>query len=203
MRIAEYIASFERDLPSLDPASPPWRLTATMPAVIVDLSALLDCAVYREADGVFIHRGATIEPGAILKPPAIVSDGCFIGATAYLRGGIFLDSAVTVGPGSEVKSSIIMGGSVLSHLNFVGDSLGGAGVNLEAGAIVANHFNERRDKEVIVYLNGKQIRTGVTKFGRVIGDRARIGANAVLSPGTILPPDAVVGRLALVDQSLR
>ncbi|MFZ5789309.1 MAG: hypothetical protein ACOY3L_01285 [Pseudomonadota bacterium] len=34
-----------------------------------------------------------------------------------------------------------------------------------------------------------------------MGDRCRIGANAVLSPGTILAPDSVVGRLTLVDQA--
>jgi acetyltransferase-like isoleucine patch superfamily enzyme len=38
------------------------------------------------------------------------------------------------------------------------------------------------------------------KFGALIGDHCRIGANAVLSPGTILKPGTVVPRLALVDQ---
>jgi len=34
----------------------------------------------------------------------------------------------------------------------------------------------------------------------LIGDHSRIGANAVLSPGTILAPHTVVARLELVDQ---
>jgi bifunctional N-acetylglucosamine-1-phosphate-uridyltransferase/glucosamine-1-phosphate-acetyltransferase GlmU-like protein len=29
----------------------------------------------------------------------------------------------------------------LAHLNYAGDSLIGASVNLEAGAVLANHFN--------------------------------------------------------------
>jgi acetyltransferase-like isoleucine patch superfamily enzyme len=86
-------------------------------------------------------------------------------------------------------------------LNFVGDSIIGSDVNLEAGAVVANHFNERPKQEIVLHVGGRSIRTGVVKFGALIGDHSRVGANAVLSPGTVLPPKAVVGRLTLVNQS--
>ena len=91
--------------------------------------------------------------------------------------------------------------STLAHLNFVGDSIKGADVNVEAGAVVANHYNERRNREIRVYIRGQEIRSGVEKFGAVIGDHCRLGANAVLSPGTVLEPNAVVSRLALVNQA--
>lgn len=38
------------------------------------------------------------------------------------------------------------------------------------------------------------------KFGSLVGDECRIGANAVLSPGTLLTPKTVVRRLELVEQ---
>ncbi|MBO5563850.1 MAG: hypothetical protein J5939_09090 [Bacteroidales bacterium] len=38
------------------------------------------------------------------------------------------------------------------------------------------------------------------KFGSLVGDGCRIGANAVLSPGTILPPKTIVKRLQLIEQ---
>jgi acetyltransferase-like isoleucine patch superfamily enzyme len=85
-------------------------------------------------------------------------------------------------------------------LNFVGDSIIGSDVNLEAGAVVANHFNERPKQEIVLHVGGGNIRTGVVKFGALIGDHSRVGANAVLSPGTVLAPKSVVGRLKLVDQ---
>jgi NDP-sugar pyrophosphorylase family protein len=134
-----------------------------------------------------IHPDAVIEPGAVIKPPVVIGAGCFVAAHAYLRGGVVLGDGVTVGPGVEVKSSLIGPGSALAHFNFVGDSILGVDVNLEAGAVIANHWNERA-------------RTGRMKFGALVGDYCRIGANAVLSPGTILEPGAVVPRLALVDQ---
>lgn len=47
---------------------------------------------------------------------------------------------------------------------------------------------------------GQGIRTGVVKFGALIGDHSLVGANAVLSPGTVLAPHTVVARLGLIDQ---
>ncbi len=155
---------------------------------------------YAVHNGVAIHREARIEEHVIIKGPAIIGPGCFIGAHAYLRGGVFLDQKVSVGPGCEIKTSIILSGSALAHFNFVGDSLVGSGVNMEAGSIIANHYNERTDKQITVRLQEQNMPTGVTKFGALVGDDTRIGANAVLSPGTILPVGSIVKRLELVEQ---
>jgi hypothetical protein len=77
----------------------------------------------------------------------------------------------------------------------------GSLVNLEAGAVIANHYNERTDRLIKVTLEGKTYHTGVDKFGALVGDESKIGANAVLSPGTILPGKSNVKRLELIDQS--
>ena len=124
-----------------------------------------------------------------------------LAATAYLRGGVFLDRGVTIGPACELKSTIVFDCSSLAHLSFVGDSLVGSDVNLEAGVVVANHWNERPAQAIIVCVGGQTIQTGVVTFGALIGDHSRVGANAVLSPGTVLAPHTVVARLGLVDQS--
>ncbi len=126
--------------------------------------------------------------------------GCFVAATAYLRGGVFLDQGCIVGPAAELKSSFMFRGAKLAHLNFVGDSILGGGVNVEAGAMIANYRNELADKTIRILWDGRVLETGVGKFGALVGDGVRIGANAVLAPGTILTPHAVVPRLALVEQ---
>ena len=76
----------------------------------------------------------------------------------------------------------------------------GQDVNIEAGAILANHYNERADDTVYVRHRGERICTGLHKFGSVVGDSCRIGANAVLSPGTLLMPHTIVRRLELIEQ---
>lgn len=75
----------------------------------------------------------------------------------------------------------------------------GRGVNLEAGSIVANYRNERDDKEVQVRIDGQLQRTGCDKFGALLGDQCRVGANGVLAPGAVLGSGRVVGRGQLFD----
>ncbi len=200
MNIGDYVASFQARFPFLDRTTLPWEVTTELPAIIERLAAAADASDLQHVDGVLIHRGATVEAGAIVKPPALLSDGCFVAAGAYLRGGVFLDTDVRIGPGCEVKTSVVMSGSVLAHFNFVGDSIIGADVNLEAGAVVANHHNDRDDKEVRVRVAGVELASGLHKFGAMIGDHCRLGANSVLAPGTVLAPRTVIPRLALIDQ---
>lgn len=155
---------------------------------------------YRLGDGLAVHGSAVIESGAVLKPPVIVGPGCFIAAQAYLRGGVWLEEACTIGPGCEVKSSLLFRGARLAHFNYVGDSVLGEEVNLEAGAVIANHRNEAPDLPLILHMAGETILLGPRKFGALVGDHTRIGANAVIAPGAVLQPRTIVPRLGLVDQ---
>ena len=177
----------------------PWLIPLSLSAILEEMIIKLDNS-YTVKDGIAVHHTATVEIGVVLKAPVIVSEGCFIGANAYLRGGVYLGNGSTVGTSCEVKASIIMQNSSVAHFNFIGDSIIGSNVNLEAGSIVANHFNERSDKQIRVMLNGKAIDTGVKKFGALVDDNFKIGANAVLSPGTILAKNTVVKHMELVEQ---
>jgi len=200
LRIQDYIASFPLTFPFLDPAIEPWKLTTDLSHFVERFTASVDLSGFEKAAGILVHQEATIERGAMIKPPAIISAACFIASTAYLRGGVVLDRGVIIGPACELKSTIVMASSRVAHLSFVGDSLIGSDVNIEAGVVVANHFNELREQEVTVRVGGQAVRTGVATFGALIGDHSRLGANVVLSPGTILPPHSVVARLELVHQ---
>jgi bifunctional N-acetylglucosamine-1-phosphate-uridyltransferase/glucosamine-1-phosphate-acetyltransferase GlmU-like protein len=152
-------------------------------------------------NGIAIHQTAVIESNVILKAPIIISENCFIGANAYLRGGVFLGKSAKIGTACEIKTSLIFSESAIAHFNFIGDSLIGSQVNFEAGSITANHFNERTDKQIVIHYQGQKIPTQSEKFGALVGDYSKIGANAVLSPGTILEPYSIVKRLELVEQN--
>lgn len=150
------------------------------------------------ADGV-AHSSAIISPHAYIEGPVFIGPYCEIGPGAQLREGVWLEKGVTLGSNCEVKASFVFAGSRIAHLNYVGNSFLGEDVNLEAGAVLANHWNER-DGELIFLRTpgGERIQTGVAKFGAILGDGARIGANAVTSPGTVLAKKAVVDRLELI-----
>ncbi|WNJ82524.1 LpxA family transferase [Pseudomonas canadensis] len=199
IRLTDYIApiSDSRLAPWADLA--PWALVSQAPAIVRQLLAELPADEYVIQDEIAIHRTATIEAGALLKPPLIIGAHCFVASGSLLRGGCWLDEHCIIGPGAELKTSFVFSGSKLAHFNFVGDSVLGQGINLEAGSIVANYRNERDDKEVQVRVGGVLQRTGCDKFGGLLGDQCRIGANAVLAPGAVLKPASVVGRGQVFD----
>ena len=180
----------------------PWALVAEAPEIVRALLQTLSVADYAVEGDIAVHRTATVEPGAVLKGPLIVGPRGFIAAGAYLRGGNWLDADCLVGPGSELKTSFLFAGTRLAHFNFVGESVLGSGVNLEAGSIVCNYRNERPGTSVRVRIEGVLHDTGVTKFGALVGDGCRIGANAVIAPGAILHAGQVVQRASLLDQEL-
>ncbi|MBS1117483.1 MAG: LpxA family transferase [candidate division NC10 bacterium] len=200
LSVPAYIAEAFVRCPPLTDYATPWDMCAHAAEVVRAVLRTLD-AEFAVAGEVAVHRTAVVEAGAVIRGPAVVSAGCVVGAHVFLRGGVFLDRDVRVGPSCEVKASFVFQGAALAHLNYVGDSLIGARVNLEAGAVLANRFNEREDKRIAVVAGGRLVPTGVEKFGAVVGDDSCIGANAVTTPGTLLPPRSIVRRLELVDQA--
>lgn len=197
-----YIASLTRSALARWNDLLPWELTAQSSGVVRALLAELPVHDFVLSDEVAIHRTAVVEPGAVLKGPLILGAGCFVAAGAYLRGGNWVAENCIIGPGAELKSSFVFAGTKLAHFNFVGDSVLGENVNLEAGSIICNFRNEREEKEVFVRLASGLHRTGVEKFGALVGDNSRIGANAVVAPGALLLPGTVVRRTELFDQEV-
>jgi NDP-sugar pyrophosphorylase family protein len=196
--ITEHIKRFADEFPELVELVP-WEIPSILGAYIRQRITTLGND-YSTSNEIAIHKSAIVEGPVTLKGPVIIGPHCFVAANAYLRGGVILSEKVSVGPGCEIKTTIILRGSALAHFNFIGDSVVGSNVNFEAGSVVANHFNERDDKHIQVRIGDRVIDTGCIKFGALIGDRCKIGANAVLSPGTMLFPNTIVKRLELVQQ---
>lgn len=148
---------------------------------------------YGGMKNVFLDEGTVISEGAKIIGPSIIGKNCIIGHGSLLRGSCLLGDNVHIGHGVEIKNSIVLNGSTIAHLNYVGDSIIGSGVNIAAGAIIANF---RLDKRSI--LVNKMIDSGLKKFGAIVGDGSSVGANAVLNPGTILGRRNVVYPLVSV-----
>lgn len=199
IRISDYIqcAKFSAIAEWVDLA--PWELISNARKRVESMLAHLPLDEYKIVDQIAIHCTAVIEAGAMLKGPLIIGPACFIASGAYLRDGCWLSENCVIGPGVELKSSFIFRETKLAHFNFVGDSILGVGVNLEAGSIVCNFRNERENKDINVRVGLDLQSTGSEKFGALIGDEVRVGANAVLAPGALLLPRTVIHRLSLYD----
>ena len=196
--ISEFVATWPNS-PVFVADIEPWALTESASHVLLRAIDALG-SDYATKDGVAVHASATIEAGAIVKGPAIIGPRAFVAATAYLRGGVFLDANCIVGPACEIKTAFMFANSKVAHLSFVGDSILGSDVNIEAGAIIANYRNEMDDKRIRIFRDGRTIDTGVEKFGALIGDSAKIGANATIAPGALITPGSKIARLSHIDQ---
>jgi len=195
---SDYIARYSIILPDYMNKMP-WQITDDLSEIILEMIGTCG-SDYSVNEGIAVHKSAVIEQNAVLKPPVFIGEHATVGANAYIRGPVLLDRGVHIGAGCEIKQSVIFADTAVAHFNYIGNSIIGSNVNFEAGAVAANHFNERADKIIPVIIDDNIINTGVKKFGSLVGDGCRIGANAVLSPGTILKKGFVVKRLELIAQ---
>lgn len=200
MDLSGFIKDIYRDLPMLSRESLPWEIIDSLEKTIRGLLPTLELKNYSVEDQVAIHETALIEGGVTIKPNTIIGPRCTVKSGSYLRSGVYLVSDVAIGANCEIKQSIIFKNSCAAHLNYIGNSIIGEDVNLEAGSIIANHFNEREDKTIRILLKDNIIETNVVKFGSLVGDHSRIGANSVLNPGTVLNSKSIIPRLTHVDQ---
>lgn len=139
---------------------------------------------------VTIGEGTVIEDGALIVGPAIIGRNCQIRHNAYIRENVIVGDDCVVGNACELKNTLLFNGAQVPHFNYVGDSLLGYKAHLGAGVKVSNL--KLLPGNVTILVDGQKLDTGLRKFGAILGDCAEAGCNAVLNPGTILGPGAMV-----------
>ena len=146
---------------------------------------------------VIIGKGTLVRSGAYIEGPVIIGEDCVIGPNCYIRPFTSVGNRCRVGNGAEIKNSILMDGSKVNHLSYVGDSVLGYGVNIGGGNMMANL---RHDGEnVKSFVKGNCIDTQRRKFGTVIGDNAKTGAGTLVYPGRKIWP----GRTTLPGEHVK
>ncbi|WP_247009520.1 bifunctional sugar-1-phosphate nucleotidylyltransferase/acetyltransferase [Halorientalis litorea] len=169
----------------------PWELLEANEWKLGELDPAIHGDVDPDADlrgPVVVEEGARIEPGVVVEGPALVRSGADVGPNAYIRGATLLGEDVHVGHSVEVKNSVVMAGTNVPHLSYVGDSVLGRNVNLGAGTQVANLRHD--DEAVKLTVKGERVSTGRRKFGVVAGDGAKTAINTSLDAGVTLSPGA-------------
>ena len=139
---------------------------------------------------VFIHPTVKLPPYATIIGPAWIGEGTEIRPGAFIRGNVIVGANCVLGNACEFKNCLLMDGAQVPHFSYVGDSILGNGAHFGAGVICSNL---RLDQKLITVRTPAEVfETGLRKFGAIVGDRAEVGCNAVLNPGTVLGPRALV-----------
>jgi UDP-N-acetylglucosamine diphosphorylase/glucosamine-1-phosphate N-acetyltransferase len=143
-----------------------------------------------------VGAGTRLRSGTYIVGPVLIGANCEIGPHCYLRPATAIGDRCHIGAGVEIKNSIIMRGSKIPHLSYMGDSVIGEGCNLGAGTNVAN----LRFDEAEVAVDGRS--TGRRKMGVVMGDGVKTGVNASILPGTVIGAGAWIGPSALAKGTI-
>jgi NDP-sugar pyrophosphorylase family protein len=139
---------------------------------------------------VWLHPTVKLPAYATLIGPAWIGANTDIRPGAFIRGNVITGEGCVLGNASEFKNCLLLDKVQAPHFNYVGDSILGNGVHLGAGVICSNL---RLDQgEVVLRLPDGAVATGLRKFGAVLGDKAEIGCNSVLNPGTLLGPRSLI-----------
>lgn len=134
---------------------------------------------------VILEEGVVVEPFAVIKGPAWIGAGSVVRSGAYVRENVIAGRGVTLGHSSEFKNCVLFDHCEVPHFNYVGDSLLGFKAHLGAGVILSNVRLDKANIRVRTP-DGVKHDTGLRKFGAIVGDRAEVGCNSVISPGSLL-----------------
>ena len=146
----------------------------------IDSSASISDAAHIIGD-VWIGPRARVFPGAALVGPVYIGPDAIVGNNCLIRDYTVIDLGASIGFSCEVRNSVLMPGSRIGHLAFIGDSILGYEVDIGASVVLSNYRFD--GAEVQVMLRGQLASTYTDKFGAVVGDTAKIGCGAVVLPG--------------------
>ena len=181
----------------------PWELIEVNEDLIGKLKTEIKGTI---EDGAFIHgevfldEGSVIKAGVYIEGNVYIGKNCDIGPNSYIRGNTYFGDNVHVGNAVEIKNSIIMENTNVSHLSYVGDSVIGSNCNIAAGTNISNlRFDNATIKTKI---KNQKIDSGRRKLGAIIGDSVKTGINSSFSPGVKVGHNSTIGSGVLLYEDL-
>lgn len=175
----------------------PWEVLPHIHDMILKIGPTLDPKRYKEIkENVWVAKSATIFESAYLNGPLIIDEEAEIRQCAFIRGNAIVGKRAVVGNSTELKNVILYNNVQVPHYNYVGDSILGFKAHMGAGSITSN---VKSDKTLVSVKSGDEtIKTGLKKFGAMLGDCVEVGCNSVLNPGTVIGRETNVYPLSSV-----
>ena len=163
----------------------PWEALKGISEFIRKIGPTLDTDIYEQkGEEIWVAKSAKVAPTAYLNGPLIIDEDAEIRHCAFIRGSAIVGKGSVVGNSTELKNVIIFNSVQVPHYNYVGDSILGHKSHMGAGSSTSN---VKSDKTLVVVKdNNEEIKTGLKKFGAMLGDHVEVGCNSVLNPGTVI-----------------
>jgi len=173
-----FAAAYDPNAPWALLDDPLAALLAALPSSRIEISLTPD--VHLLGDRIVIGAGTRIGPGAVIEGPIWIGRDVEIRPGSYVRGGVWIGDGCIVGASTEIKGAILFPGARAPHLNYIGDSILGRGVNLGAGTILSNFRHDGGEVRIGPFGTGRR------KLSAVLGDGVMTGCNCVVHPGVVV-----------------
>lgn len=147
-----------------------------------------------------VGKGTKILPGVVIEGDVIIGDNCKVGPNCYIRGSTAIGDKCHVGQAVEIKNSILLSGTNVGHLSYLGDTILGEKVNFGAGTITSNLRHDGGPHRSPVA--GRMVDTGRRKLGAIVGDGVHTGIHTSLYPGRKLWPKTSTLPGAIVEKDI-
>ncbi|MBS3051356.1 MAG: NTP transferase domain-containing protein [Candidatus Aenigmarchaeota archaeon] len=151
--------------------------------------------------GSSIDRSVELRPGAVIEEPVSIGAGSIIGPNCYIRKYSSIGRGCKVGQAVEIKNSIIMDNSFVSHLSYAGETIIGRNCNVGGGTIFANLRLD--DKNVKMEVNGVRVDSGRRKLGAIVGDNVKFGTRVTVMPGKRIWPNLLVPACMTIEDDIK
>jgi bifunctional UDP-N-acetylglucosamine pyrophosphorylase/glucosamine-1-phosphate N-acetyltransferase len=138
-----------------------------------------------------LGKNSIVRSGTYIEGPVYIGANCKIGPNTYIRSYTSIGDNCRAGNAVELKNTIIMDNTNISHLSYVGDSIIGRGCNFGAGTLVGNL---RLDERSVKMRIGDELHdTGRRKMGCVVGDNVKTGLNVMINSGRKIGSNSMIG----------
>jgi len=148
-----------------------------------------------------IHERATIRPFAVLSGP------CSIGADSVVMDHAHIKSNTVIGPSckvaGEIGATIFQGFANKSHEGHLGDSWVGKWANLGAGTTNSNLLNTYGEVTMSPEPDGLRMKTGRMFLGAVIGDHVKTAIGSRIMTGSMLGTGAMIALSTFAPASVK
>lgn len=149
---------------------------------------------------IHIGENTIVKTGTYIEGPVFIGKNCIIGPNAFLRDYASIEDKCIIGNSVEIKNSIIMEGTTISHLSYVGDSILGRNCNLGGGTITGNLRLDGQN--VKMKFKGRLTDSGREKLGCITGDNVKTGINSIINPGRKIGSDSIIGPGVIVNEDI-
>jgi len=180
----------------------PWDLIITAKTLLdkvstarISLEAKISAKAVIEGP-VIIDAQAEIDHDAIIRGPVYIGKKVYVGNNALIRNYSCIEDNCTIGANTEITESIIQSRVTIGRNVFIGNSVIGEEVIVEPGVVTLSVLPPEIEVEHIpvTVVRGKRM----IKLGVIIGSKARVGANSVIYPGTMINAKEIINPLSTV-----